>query len=110
MSNILLDSEPLQSVDQCRTLRFLSKFPFVTPFNKSNNNVLKTPTIYKSNIEMAVRNFIKGYYSMNEKFGLVGNEFKYAKDLITFILGDKSTRGIKISTHSISKLKNRRMI
>lgn len=108
LSDSLFDSKPLQSIEQCKTLRFLSKFPIVTPYNK--NSSMKSPSEYKSKIEVGVRNFIKGYFSLNEKFGLVGNEFKNVKELITFISGDKSTQGIKISRHSISKLKNRKMI
>lgn len=107
LSNCLLDSKPLKNTDQCRTFRFLSNYPKVVPFNKTNRN--KTNTKYKTGLEVAVRNFIKAYYSNNEKFGLLGVEFKYAKDLIAFISGDESTKGIKVSRYSISKLKNRRL-
>jgi hypothetical protein len=107
LSSTLLDSAPLNNVDQCRTFRFLAKFPLIVPFNRTNRN--KTNTKYNSSIEVAVRNFIKAYYSKNEKFGLLGTEFKCTRDLIAFISGAKSTKGVKISRHSISKLKNRRL-
>lgn len=107
MSNTLLDSKPLENINQCKTRRFISKFPFTLPFNKNNTN--RSQTRYKTNIEVAVRNFIKAYYSTNNKFGLKGNEFRYIKDLISFINGISSSKDIKISTTSISKLKNRNM-
>jgi hypothetical protein len=45
LSSILLDSEPLTNINQCKTLRFLSKFPITLPYNKTNGN--KSSTIYK---------------------------------------------------------------
>jgi hypothetical protein len=108
LSNKLLDSKPLLDMDHCKTLRFLSKFPFSLPYNKNNTN--RGQTRYKTHIEIAVRNFIKAYYSTNNKFGLLGNEFKFTTDLITFINGITSTKELRLSVYSISKLKNRRMI
>jgi hypothetical protein len=108
LSNRLLDSFPLYDIDSCRTRRFISKFPITIPFNKNNTNRAKTP--YKTKLEIGVRNFIKAYYSLNEKFGLQGNEFRYSKDLITFITAHYPTKGIKISIKSISNLKKRRLI
>jgi hypothetical protein len=107
LSSYILDSKPLKNVKECKSLRFLSKFPTTKPFNQNNAN--KALTSYKSNLEIGVRNFIKAYYSKNEKFGLKGNEFKHVKDLIDFIYGNKSTKSIKISTSSISKLRNRKL-
>jgi hypothetical protein len=111
LSNVLLDSEPLKGIDQCKTLRFLAKFPTTKPFNKNNAN--KALTGYKSGLEIGVRNFIKAYYSKNETFGLKGTEFKYVKDLINFINGSMSTKlkkdKIKISISSVSHLKRRKL-
>jgi hypothetical protein len=106
--NILLDSNPMKNINQCKTFRFLSKFQITIPFNKNNAN--RAVTSYKTNIELGVRNIIKAYYSKNESFGLRRDEFKYVKDLISFIYDAKSTKGIKISTTSVSKLKNRKLI
>jgi hypothetical protein len=106
MSKMMLDSEPLENIDVCKALRFTSKFPITLPFNKNNAN--KSKSLYKTKMEIGVRNFIKGYYSNN--FGLLGNEFKYAQDLINFIYGNKSAKKVKITTASISKLKNRKII
>jgi len=107
LSDKMLDSKPLKDKKQCKTLRFLSKFPTTKPFNKNNAN--KSPSTYKTCLEVGVRNFIKAYYSKNEKFGFKGNEFKRVKDIIDFIYCDKQTRSIKITTQSISKLRNRKL-
>jgi len=108
LSNILLDSEPLKNLNHCKTLRFLSKFPITLPFNKHNTN--RSKTRYKTRLEVGVRNFIKVFYSSNEKFGLKGNEFKFTKDLISFIYGHTPAKNIKISLSSISHLKHRKLI
>jgi hypothetical protein len=111
LSKTLLDSNPLRDVNHCKTLRFISKFPITVPFNKNNTN--RAQTKYKNDFELVVRNFIKAYYSKNEKFGLKGTEFRRIQDLIDFIHGISSTNEIKslrISISSVSKLKNRKMI
>lgn len=46
---------------------------------------------------MGLINFIKGYYSTNEKYGLKGNEFKHVKYLLSFISGHIPTKDYKIS-------------
>ena len=107
-SYVLRDSQPLNNITECKTLRFLSKFPITIPFNKNNTNRAKTT--YKSNHDLVIRNFIKAYYCTNEKFGLKGTEFRFAKDLIKFINGMESTNDIKVTVQSISNLKNRRLI
>ena len=104
---LLLDSEPLRDIYHCKSLRFLSKFPITLPYYKNNNKISAN---YKSSLEVGVRNFIKAYYCKNEKFGLNGFEFRYAKDMVSFIYDFKSNKDIKVSIHSISKLKNRKMI
>jgi hypothetical protein len=111
LSKILLDGNPLRDVNQCKTLRFISKFPITVPFNKNNTN--RAQTKYKNDYELVIRNFIKAYFSKNEKFGLKGTEFVTINDLIKFIHGISSTnqiKSLKISKQSVSNLKNRRMI
>lgn len=111
LSKNLLDSNPLRDTNHCKTLRFISKFPITVPFNKNNTN--RAQTKYKHDYELVVRNFIKAYYSKNEKFGLKGTEFKTIQNLIDFIYGISSTKDIKslrITQNSVSKLKNRKMI
>lgn len=108
MSNILLNSKPLNNINECKTQRFLSKFPITNPFNTTNSN--RAGTLYKSRLEIGVRNFIKGYYSSNETYGFTGTEFRYAREIIDFIYGIESTKSLRLSLSSISKLKNRRII
>ena len=108
MSKILLDSKPLVDCNECKTLRFISKFPITLPYNKQNTN--RSKSIYKTKLEVGVRCFIKAYYSTNETFGLRRDEFKRMRDLITFIYGHKPTKGVKISMSSISNLKNRKLV
>jgi hypothetical protein len=109
LSNMLLDSKPLKNIDQCRTLRFISKFPITLPFNKMSTN--RGKSAYKTKLEIAVRSFIKAYYNNIENFGFKGNEFPRAKDLISFISGITSTKEIKLPTpQSICNLKNRNSI
>jgi hypothetical protein len=108
MSKVLLDSKPLTDSNECKTLRFISKFPIVLPYNKQNTNRSKSK--YKSKIEIGVRCFIKAYYSSNYTFGLKRNEFKHIKDIIAFIYGHQPTKAVKITMSSISNLKNRKLV
>lgn len=108
LSDKLLDSKPLTNVNCCKTLRFLSKFPITVPYNKTNSN--RTGSVYKSSLEIGVRNFIKAVYSSNESFGLTSYEFRYTRELISFIYGYESAKQIKLTLNSVSKLKNRKII
>jgi hypothetical protein len=107
LSNKLLDSQPLENINKCKTLRFLAKFPTTKPFNKNNAN--KAITSYKSSLEIGIRNFIKAYYCKNKEFGFKGNEFKNVKSLIDFIYGEVPAKSVKITIHSISKIRNRKL-
>lgn len=104
-SNNLIDSNPLNDINQCKSLRFISKFPITLPFTKQNTN--RSKTVYKNYGDLVLRNFIKAYYSKNEKFGLKGTEFPRIKDLINFINGIESTKEVNVTVQSISNLKNR---
>ena len=104
----MLDSEPLENINHCKTLRFLSKFSITLPYNKNNSN--KSTTTYKSNIEVGVINFIKAYYSKNETLGLRGDELKYVKVIIAFINGAKPAKAVKISLTSVAQLKRLKLI
>jgi hypothetical protein len=44
-----------------------------------------------------VRNFIKGYVSSEQVFGLKGDEFKTYNDWIFFIYDFKSSKGVRLS-------------
>lgn len=108
MSDKLFDSTPLFNKLDCLKQRFLSRLPFSLPFHK---NTSKTRTSkYKSYLDVAVRNFIKGYLSKETCFGLKGDEFKTYKDLMNFIYGNVSAKDVRLSKQSISNLKHRKII
>ena len=109
MSGKLLDSKPLQSIEECSRWRFLSKISGKKPYLKSYS-VCDVRSSYRSYIEVGVRNFIKGYLSKSPCFGLKGNEFANYGLLIQFINGFNQSKGIKISRQSVSQLKNRCVI
>jgi len=110
-SKNIIDSKPLMNINHCKSLRFISKFPITMPFNKHNAN--RAQTRYKNDYELVIRNFIKAYYSKNEKLGLKGTEFRTVQDLIDFIYGicsNNERKSLKVSASSISRLKNRQLI
>lgn len=105
-SNQLLDSNPVKDVEECKTLRYLSKLHKKTIYNKHTTG--SVGRIYKKYDDLAIRNFVKGFVCQPPNFGLKGNEFKEYNDLINFILEYKPK--FKISKSSISHLKNRKLI
>jgi hypothetical protein len=110
MSNNLFDSKPLVSTLVCSQLRFLSKLAFKLPYLKSTPVRSSSKSVYKSYLEVGVRNFIKGYLSEEPCFGLKGSEFKRYNDLMSFIYGFDQAKDIKLSKQSVSNLKRRKLI
>lgn len=108
MSNVLFDSRPLATKNQCASLRFFAKLTYTLPFNKFLSR--RKGSFYKSFLEVGVRNFLKGYLSKEPCFGLRGNEFKRVKDLIAFIYGFTPAKELRLSFSSISNLKYRKII
>ena len=49
LSNKLLESEPLNNINHCKTLRFWSKFQITIPYNKNNSN--KSKNTYKNHLK-----------------------------------------------------------
>ena len=47
-SRLLSLEQPLNDINHCNTLRFLSKFPITLPYNKNNSNKSTTTTLYKN--------------------------------------------------------------
>lgn len=108
LSSHLLDSLPLQTVKDCKRIRFLSKITINKPYTKTTTR--RGGSVYKTYLEVGVRNFIKGYLSKEPCFCLTGSEFPSIKALISFIFGFMPTKGLKISKTSVSNLKLRRII
>lgn len=108
LSDNLQDSLPLPSVNACKRIRFLSKVISNKPYTKTTTR--KSSSVYKTFLEVGVRNFLKGYLSKEKCFGLLGNEFLTVTALISFILGFVPAKGLKISHGSVSNLKHRQII
>jgi hypothetical protein len=112
LSNVLLDSNPVLNVTQAKKQRFLSKFPFNRAYNKLDSR--RVASVYKSFLEIGVRNFIKACVAKEYYFGLKGDEFNCYNDLIAFINDFKSTRArdltLRLTKQSISNLKHRKLI
>jgi hypothetical protein len=104
-SNILLDSIPVPNKEFSKTLRFLSKFNKQSIYSKGTST--SSGNKYKSYIDLAVRNFLRGLLSNPPLYNLNNVLMSYS-ELIEFVHGydDK----IKISKSSISNLKGRKMI
>src|SRR5258705_12253398 len=107
-SNILFDSMPLNSVLDCSRLRFISYIHRNSIYNKNTSK--SRGNAYKRSLEIAVKNFIKGYLSKDPLFGLKGNEFKNYKEILEFIHGYEPAKNIHLSSQSLSNLKHRKMI
>lgn len=107
-SNCIIGSMPLTSIEECKRIRFISKIKRTSIYNK--NTSPSSRNVYKHLLELAVRNFIKGYLNKEPLFGLQGNEFKNYKELKDFILAYEPAKHILISSQSISNLKHRKMI
>lgn len=104
-SNILLDSIPVPNKEFSKTLRFLSKFHKQSIYSKGTST--SSGNKYKSYIDLAVRNFLRGLLSNPPLYNLK-NEFTSYSEIVEFVQGydDK----IKLSKSSISHLKSRKMV
>jgi hypothetical protein len=110
LSNILLDSKPVKDKDVSLHFRFVSKFCQKKSYLKSVNLTKSFKTRYKSYLEIAIRNFIKGYLAKEPYFGLRGSEFLTYGEIIHFIYGFDQAKSIKLTRSSISHLKQRKLI
>jgi hypothetical protein len=103
-SNILLDSKPVHDVEHCKNLRYMSKLQKLSIYQKQSNTL--SDNKYKDYTYLAIRNCIKGLLSTPPKYNL-DNNLSYS-EIIDLIKEFDSK--IKISKHSISKFKNRKII
>jgi len=104
-TNILLDSEPIDNVKMCDFYRYFDGLCKKTIYHKNSSpNGLKS--IYKSYLELAIRNFLKGL--MKNRYNLDHNAFNSYKDLIDYIkLYDCS---YNITPNYLSQLKRRDLL
>jgi len=97
----LLDSRPLNTIDEGSLLRYISKLPKVSLYsiNISNPNSGK----YKNKQDLMVRNFIRAL--LNNMFNLNSDYFKNYAEIIEYL--KEFDKSISISENSISQLKRR---
>lgn len=105
-SDVLLESKPILYKEHCKNLRSVSR---LHKNRVSNNKQSSSPTgnKYKDYTDLAVRNFIKGLFSIPPKYNIV-NDFRSYSEIIDFIKEYK--KDARISKTSLSNLKNRRMV
>lgn len=97
----LLDSRPLNTIHEGSLLRYISKLPKTTFYAKNMSS--SKSLVYKSKIDVAVRNFIKALFK--NELNLNCNAFNCYSDIITYL--KDFDKGISITENSISQLKRR---
>lgn len=103
--NNLLDSRPIKNAKACGDLRKLGNI-MTKLYDKTTHTL--TGSLYKSKVDLAIRNFIRLYLDNTPGYGLEKGTFKGYKDIIKFVKG--FDKGARISKQSISNLKHRRVI
>jgi hypothetical protein len=103
-SNVLLDSRPSPNTTVVRNLRYLGSVHKKRDYNRLTTKGVGSK--YKNNLEIAIRNFIKGIVATPVGYNLT--PFESYSELINFVKGYKPD--YKISKSSISNLKSRRMV
>jgi hypothetical protein len=96
----LRDSKPVESLDTVKYHRFVSKLSIHKNYNKNVQSV--KVACYKSNLDVAVRSFVRGLFT--ESYNLNMNDFGSYKNLSNFINGFK---GNILKDNTIASLKRR---
>jgi hypothetical protein len=109
----LFDSEPLNDANECKVLRAISQLPKKRAYQRLTST--SGGSKYKSNIELAVRNFLKVLF--NNEMNLDSNQFTSYKDIIEFLNGFyesiegldgfESVKRMKFSENYIAQIKAR---
>ena len=95
----LLDSEPLEDKKSCNYLRKISVITR-SSYDRSTHTLKNNG--YKTNIETAVRNFVKGFLNEKPLFGLKSDDFKSYSEIQNFLKEYKPTSKLSISKQCIS--------
>jgi len=104
-TDILLDSNPVKSIDEGKLYRFYASLNKTSIYEKkASNNSLKT--MYKSYLDLAVRNFLKGL--MKDSYNLDSSSFANYKDIIDYIHSYDKT--YKITPNNLAQLKRKGVI
>ena len=97
----LLDSRPLNNIDEGSFLRYISKLPKTNLYTKNMSN--STSGKYKNVLDLTVRNFIRAL--MHDKLNLDSSEFNSYKEIVSYIKCFDTN--ILINENIISQLKRR---
>jgi hypothetical protein len=100
-NSTLLDSKPLNTVEEGSLIRYISKLPKVNLYSKNINN--QTSGKYANKLDLAVRNFIRAL--VKNELNLNSDSFDCYKDIVAYIKNYNSN--ISISENIISQLKRR---
>ena len=103
-SNILLDSNPLKDLDEGKLYRFYGNLNKTTIYEKKASN--KVSNVYKSYLDLAIRNFLKGL--MNNSYNLKRDLFENYKDIIDYIHQYKPT--YKLTPNILAQMKRKGVI
>jgi hypothetical protein len=101
----LLDSVPVKDKKVCLNLRELSG---MTGKLYDKWTYAPSKSLYKHEVETAVRVFIRGYLASECEYGLKKSDFKGYLEIITFI--KRFCPDLRISKQSISNLKHRKSV
>jgi hypothetical protein len=102
---ILLDSNPLNSVSQGENLRFISKLPKLKQYTRFSNLVVNNAARYKSVEDLAVINFVKGLLISPPMFNLHRVGLEEYKDIVAYLKAYNPK--IKLNEKGIAVLKSR---
>src|SRR5690606_14768394 len=97
----LLDSKPLNTVEEGSLIRYISKIPKISLYTKNMSNSISGK--YKNVLDLAIRNFIRAL--LNNELNLNNDLFKSYKEIVNYIKCYDTT--ISINEHKISLLKRR---
>jgi len=97
----LLDSKPLNSVDEGSLLRYISKVPKTNLYTKNMSN--GTSGKYKNVLDLTIRNFIRAL--MHDKLNLESSKFDSYKEIVSYIKSYDAN--VLINENIISQLKRR---
>lgn len=112
LSKTLLDSLPVESKEVCANLRKVSKLHKTKIYNRETSKL--SGNIYKSYIDLAIRNFVKGLVSEPKMYSLDDRLKNYA-DIIDFVEGYKKEKeerekGIEKEMEKVEGYKNVKVI
>lgn len=111
ITSTLLDSRPARDITRCKNQRFLSKIGKLKIYNRETSlSNVQSRGKYKSKIELAIRNFVKGILSNPTMFNLGVNPFKNYAEILEYLNSYPNKGNLKMTKDSLSKLRNRKLI